>query len=191
MARNISETGIANGELVLADQILQLTDALRGDDAFNLSPSGNFSINGITYPTEDGATSGSVLITDGSGTTGFGIINNVESSSFSITSSFALTASYVDVTVESASFATTASYAIFADIARTSLDQTARQYTASFTTDAVEYTFNHNLSFKYVLVQAYNTSDEMIIPATIRLVDANNTFVRFANPQNGTIVIQK
>jgi len=42
-----------------------------------------------------------------------------------------------------------------------------------------------------VLVQAYDTSDEMIVPATVRLVDANNVFVRFANPQNGTIVIQK
>ena len=191
MARNISETGIANGELVLADQILQLTDALRGDDAFNLSPSGNFSINGVTYPAEDGATSGSVLITDGSGTTGFGIIKSVETASFSTSASFALTASYVDTGAVTSSYAITASHAIFADVARTSLDQSARQYTASFTTDAVEYTFNHNLSFKYVLVQAYNTSDEMIIPATIRLVDANNTFVRFANPQNGTIVIQK
>ena len=191
MARNISETGIANGELVLADQILQLTDALRGDDAFNLAPSGNFSINGVTYPAEDGATSGSVLITDGSGTTGFGIIKSVETASFSTSASFALTASYVDTGAVTSSYAITASHAIFADVARISLDQTARQYTASFTTDAVEYTFNHNLSFKYVLVQAYNTSDEMIIPATIRLVDANNTFVRFANPQNGTIVIQK
>lgn len=191
MARNISETGIATGELVLADQILQLTDALRGDDAFNLSPSGNFSINGVTYPAEDGATSGSVLITDGSGTTGFGIIKSVDSSSFATTASFALTASYVDVTVESASFATTASHAEFADVAATSLDQTARQYTSSFNTDALEYTFTHNLSFKYVLVQAYDTSDEMIIPATVRVVDANNVFVRFANPQNGTIVIQK
>ena len=191
MARNISETGIANGELVLANQILQLTDALRGDDAFNLSPSGNFSINGVTYPAEDGATSGSVLITDGSGTTGFGIIKSVETASFSTSASFALTASYVDTGAVTSSYAITASHAIFADVARISLDQTARQYTASFTTDAVEYTFNHNLSFKYVLVQAYNTSDEMIIPATIRLVDANNTFVRFANPQNGTIVIQK
>ena len=191
MARNISETGIANGELVLANQILQLTDALRGDDAFNLSPSGNFSINGVTYPAEDGATSGSVLMTDGSGTTGFGIIKSVETASFSTSASFALTASYVDTGAVTSSYAITASHAIFADVARISLDQTARQYTASFTTDAVEYTFNHNLSFKYVLVQAYNTSDEMIIPATIRLVDANNTFVRFANPQNGTIVIQK
>ena len=191
MARNISETGIANGELVLADQILQLTDALRGDDAFNLAPSGNFSINGVTYPAEDGATSGSVLMTDGSGTTGFGIIKSVETASFSTSASFALTASYVDTGAVTSSYAITASHAIFADVARISLDQTARQYTASFTTDAVEYTFNHNLSFKYVLVQAYNTSDEMIIPATIRLVDANNTFVRFANPQNGTIVIQK
>jgi len=191
MARNISETGIATGELVLADQILQLTDALRGDDAFNLSPSGNFSINGVTYPAEDGATSGSVLITDGSGTTGFGIIKSVESSSFATTASYALTASAIVVSVESASFATTASYAEFANVAATSLDQTARQYTSSFNTDALEYTFTHNLSFKYVLVQAYDTSDEMILPATVRLVDANNVFVRFANPQNGTIVIQK
>jgi hypothetical protein len=191
MARNISETGIATGELVLADQILQLTDALRGDDAFNLSPSGNFSINGVTYPAEDGATSGSVLITDGSGTTGFGIIKSVESASFATTASFALVASSSLGIQESASYAVSASHAQFADVAATALDQTARQYTQSFNTDAREYTFTHNLSFKYVLVQAYDTSDEMIVPATVRLVDANNVFVRFANPQNGTIVIQK
>ena len=64
-------------------------------------------------------------------------------------------------------------------------------YVNELNTDALEYTFTHNLSFKYVLVQAYDTADEMIVPATVRLVDANNVFVRFSNPQNGTIVIQK
>ena len=42
-----------------------------------------------------------------------------------------------------------------------------------------------------MLVQAYNTADEQVIPEVIRAIDANNTFVKFSNKQNGTIVIQK
>ena len=191
MAKNINEAGIVNGQIVYADQILQLTDALRGDDAYNINLTGSISINDVTYPTTDGIVSGSVLMTDGSGTTGFGLVQSVPSASYAISSSHAQTAESFTGNIESASYAVSASHAQMADVARTSLDSINSTYTSPFTVSSLNYTFNHNLNFKYVVVQAYNTADEQIIPEVIRALDANNTFVKFSNNQNGTIVIQK
>ena len=92
MAKDINEAGIIDGQIVYADQILQITDALRGDDAYNINLTGSISINGIEYPTTDGAVSSSVLMTDGSGVTGFGQVKNAVSSSYA---TLALTASHV------------------------------------------------------------------------------------------------
>ena len=50
MARDISEAGIATGELVLANHVLQLTDAVRGDDAFNVHLTGGIQLNNNFYP---------------------------------------------------------------------------------------------------------------------------------------------
>ena len=191
MAKNISEAGIVNGQIVFADQILQLTDALRGDDAYNINLTGSISINDVTYPTTDGATSGSVLITDGAGVTGFGQVKSVASSSYAVSASHATTAETFTGNIATASYAVSSSHAQIADLARTSLDFVDATYTASFSVSSFNYTFNHNLNFKYVLVQAYNTADEQVIPEVIRAIDANNTFVKFSNKQNGTIVIQK
>ena len=52
---------------------------------------------------------------------------------------------------------------------------------------SANYTFNHNLNFKYVVVQAYDTNDVQIIPSEVKAVDKDNTFVRFADNQNGVI----
>ena len=190
MAKNISEAGIVNGQIVFADQILQLTDALRGDDAYNINLTGSIGINSITYPTTD-AVSGSVLMTDGSGVTGFGQVQSVVSSSYALSASHAQTAETFTGNIATASYAISSSYAQTADVARTSLDYIDATYTSSFSVASFNYTFNHNLNFKYVIVQAYGTNDEQIIPEQIRAVDANNTFVKFSNKQNGTIVIQK
>lgn len=192
MAKNISEVGIVDGQIVYADQILQLTDALRGDDAYNINLSGSISINDITYPTTDGGVSGSVLMTDGSGTTGFGLIQSVPSASYALTSSYSISSSLAQNAIDaiSSSYAITSSYAGFSDVARTSLDFQTTTYTSSFTVMSVNYTFTHNLNFKYVVVQAYDTNDVQIIPSEVKALDANNTFVRFSSNQNGTIVIQ-
>ena len=48
MAKNINEAGIIDGQIVYADQILQITDALRGDDAYNINLTGSISINDVT-----------------------------------------------------------------------------------------------------------------------------------------------
>jgi len=191
MAKNISESGIVDGQIVYADQILQITDALRGDDAYNINLTGSISINSIEYPTTDGAVSGSVLMTDGSGVTGFGLIQSSISSSYATTASYALSAKTLIGTIESASYAVSASHAQMADVAKTSLDKIDAVYTSSFNVSSFNYTFNHNLNFKYVIVQAYNTNDEQIIPETIRVLDKDNVFVKFSNKQNGTIVIHK
>ena len=161
MAKNISEVGIIDGQIVYADQILQLTDALRGDDAYNINLTGSININGIEYPTVDGGVSGSVLMTDGSGTTGFGLVQSVPSSSYAISSSHAVTSSLAINALDavSSSYALTSSYAGFSDVARTSLDFQTTTYVSAFTVSSVNYTFNHNLNFKYVVVQAYNTDD--------------------------------
>ena len=192
MAKNISEVGIVDGQIVYANQILQLTDALRGDEAYNINLSGSISINDIVYPTTDGIVSGSVLMTDGSGTTGFGLVQSVPSASYALTSSHSVTSSLAINAIDavSSSYALTSSYAGFSDVARTSLDFQTTSYTSQFTVSSLNYTFNHNLNFKYVVVQAYNIDDVQIIPSEVRALDANNTFVRFSAPQNGTIVIQ-
>ena len=192
MAKNISEVGIVDGQIVYANQILQLTDALRGDEAYNINLSGSISINDVTYPTTDGGVSGSVLMTDGSGTAGFGLVQSVPSASYALTSSHSITSSLAINAIDavSSSYALTSSYAGFSDVARTSLDFQTTSYTSGFNVSAINYTFNHNLNFKYVVVQAYNLDDVQIIPSEVRALDANNTFVRFSAPQNGTIVIQ-
>ena len=192
MAKNINEVGIVDGQIVYADQILQLTDALRGDDAYNINVSGSISINDVTYPKTDGGVSGSVLMTDGSGTAGFGLVQSVPSSSYALTSSHAITSSLALNALDavSSSYALSSSYAGFSDVARTSLDFQTTTYTSQFTVSSLNYTFNHNLNFKYVVVQAYDTNDVQIIPSEVKALDVNNTFVRFADNQNGTIVIQ-
>ena len=191
MARNIDETGIVDGQVVLADQILQLTDAMRGDDGFNLHLTGNIEINDVFYPTGDGATSGSVLMTDGSGVTSFGLVQSVPTASYAISSSHAAVADVVVGGIDSASYAETASYAHFADVARTSLDTAVSIYTQSLTVGSLNYTVNHNLGFVYPIVQVYDASDELTVPKRVRSVNANTTFIQFSKPQNGTVVIKK
>ena len=191
MARNIDETGIVDGDIVFADQVLQLTDALRGDDGFNLHLTGGIQINDVFYPIGDGATSGSVLMTDASGSTSFGLVQSVPTASFVETASFALTASFLTGIIESASYAISASHAGFADVARTSLDTAITLYTQSLTVGSLNYTVNHNLNFDFPIVQVYDSSGELTLPETVRTVNSNTTFIRFSKPQNGTVVIKK
>jgi len=191
MARNIDETGIVDGQIVFADQVLQLTDALRGDDGFNLHLTENIEINDVFYPKVDGATSGSVLMTDGSGTTGFGLVQSVPSASYAVSASHASIADVVVGGIESASYAETASYAHFAEVARTSLDTAVSLYTQSLTVGSLNYTINHNLNFEFPIVQVYDNVGELTLPETVRTINSNTTFIRFSKPQNGTVVIKK
>jgi hypothetical protein len=89
----------------------------------------------------------------------------------------ATTASYVLQAV-SASFATTASYA--ANISSYNVTQ-------SFSNSST-WTFNHNLGYKSVIVQAYDSSDAQIIPQNIVLTNANTATITFPTNETGYAV---
>ena len=42
----LNESGIQTGQTIQADHILQITNALRGDEAYLLSPSGSIQLTG-------------------------------------------------------------------------------------------------------------------------------------------------
>ena len=178
MAKNISEVGIATGEIVFATHVLQLTDALRGDEAYNLPVSGNISINGNLHPTGSG-NADEVMITNGSGVLTFGVPN-------AATASY-VTSSNVDGpfgfdSVLTASHAITASYVNF--------DSTVKSTFVNQTLVDVA----HNLKSDEVLVQAYDTSGALplqIQPTNVRITDDNNVRVTFSGNTTGYIVITR
>lgn len=59
--------------------------------------------------------------------------------------------------------------------------------TSSFT-NASTWNFNHNLGDKHVIIQAYDTSYNQIIPQTINLVDDNNATILFPTNESGFAV---
>ena len=176
MARNIDETGIVTGNLVLANHVLQLTDALRGDDAFNLFPTGAIQINEHLFPTGS-ATAGQAIIADGSTQLIYGTPN-------------AITASYVSSSnvdgpfgfnsVISASYALTASH----------IDEIFT-VTESFS-NQISVNINHNFNTENVLIQAYEVLPGLrpvqVIPTQVTITDFDNVNVRFTSNTSGYLV---
>ena len=72
MASTISNTGITNGGRITADQITQVTNALTGTEAYNITISGSLNINNapITNLTASGniSSSGTIISSNLSGT---------------------------------------------------------------------------------------------------------------------------
>ena len=179
MARDISEAGIATGELVLANHVLQLTDAVRGDDAFNVHLTGGIQLNNNLYPSGSGSIGDALVLTGDSNIT-FGIPN-------------AATASYVtgsDVygpfgsnSIISSSYAVTASYI-------TNIRDTVRQ---DFTLQTV-VPLNHNFGTENVLVQVYDTTGPtpvMIIPTNVFITDDDNVQLTFTAATTGYAVVSR
>jgi len=117
-------------------------------------------------------------------------------STFAVTASYVLisqTASYVAVAVSasratSAANADTASYVLNAVSASYALTSS---YAASVGINFVQsspsstWTINHNLNNKYPLVQIYDSSDAVIIPATIVGTNTNTVTVTFSTAISG------
>jgi hypothetical protein len=117
-------------------------------------------------------------------------------STFAVTASYVLiaqTASYVAVAVSasratSAANADTASYVLNAISASYALTSS---YAASVGINFVQsspsstWTINHNLNNKYPLVQIYDSSDAVIIPATIVGTNTNTVTVTFSTAISG------
>jgi hypothetical protein len=55
--------------------------------------------------------------------------------------------------------------------------------TGSFSSDT--WVFNHNLNYKYVIVQAYDDTYKQIIPKNIELTDDNTATITFLSPVTG------
>ena len=179
MAENISEAGIATGELVLANHVLQLTDAMRGDEAYNLHMTGGIQINDNFYPSGSGSLGDSLVLTGPSRLT-FGTPN-------------AATASYVtgsDVygpfgsnSIISASYAETASFI-------TNIKDTVREDFTSQTTVNI----NHGFNTENILVQVYDTTGVnpiMIIPTSTTVIDGDNAQVTFTAATTGYVVVSR
>ena len=117
-------------------------------------------------------------------------------STFAVTASYVLiaqTASYVAVAISasratSAANADTASYVLNAVSASYALTSS---YAASVGINFVQsspsttWTINHNLNNKYPLVQIYDSSDAVIIPATIVGTNTNTVTVTFSTAISG------
>ena len=52
-------------------------------------------------------------------------------------------------------------------------------------TASVSWSFVHNLGDKYVMIQAFDTSDQMILPAEIKLASTTSSIITFSEPVEG------
>ena len=181
MARNISEAGIATGELVLANHVLQLTDAMRGDDAFNLHMTGGIQINDNFYPSGSGSLGDSLVLTGPSRLT-FGTPN-------------ALTASYISSSNVDGPFGLdsvlTASYAVSASFITDVKDTVRVDFTSQTSVNV-----NHGFGTQNVLVQVYDTTGAnpvMIDPSnvTTTVTSDDQITVAFATAQTGYVVVSR
>ena len=147
----------------------------------SLDITGSLFVNGTAVSTGSGGTvdTGSLLVTasisdatttytKGDGSTFALTVNNVSNAS---TASIATSASF-------ATTALTASYALTTDLGTSA--------TASFTGST--WTFDHNLNQQYVLIAAYDSSDNAIIPQTVNLTSANQAVITFPTSVQGVAV---
>ena len=181
MAENISEAGIATGQLVLASQILQLTDAMRGDEAYNLHMTGGIQINDNFYPTGSGSLGDGLVLSEASRLT-FGLPN---ANTASYISSSNVDGPFGMDSVATASFALTASYL-------TGVVETFRQ---DFTAQTL-VTVNHNFGTENVVVQTYDTTGAnpvQIDPSTVTttITSDNQITTGFGAPTTGYVVVSK
>lgn len=158
----ISTEGILPGAIIRSEHVLRIINALNGVNVNDIIISGSFTASGSN--TLDGTFSlpfipdNKILITSG----GFVIGTDTSpTASFANTASFAITASY----------ATNIGY----------------NYTASFV-NSPTWVIHHGLNNRIVMIQAYNTTFQQIVPQTIELTDDNTAIITFPKPQSGFAV---
>jgi hypothetical protein len=162
-------------------------------DTGSLMVTGSVTTNVLTFTKGDGSTFALTVDTGSGGTVNTGSLLVTASISNATTtytkgdgSTFALTVNNVQNAstasiATSASFATnalTASYALTTDLGTSA--------TASFTGST--WTFDHNLNQQYVLIAAYDSSNNAIIPQTVNLTSANQAVISFPTSVQGVAV---
>ena len=65
------------------------------------------------------------------------------------------------------------------------------RYLYNQSTSASVWTINHGLNYKYVNINVYDSSDEMLLPQIIKATNANTTTITFATPTAGNAIISK
>ena len=65
------------------------------------------------------------------------------------------------------------------------------RYLYTQSTTASVWTITHGLNYKYVNVNIYDSSDEMLLPQIVKATDANTTTLTFATPTSGHAIISK
>jgi len=117
MAKVLSKTGVRTGQTIQAFHISQSVDAFTGLSAYNITISGGLTVNGYSFPSQDGLAQ-QTLATDGSGNLTFQTLPLAVSASY-------VTSSGVDGplgfdSITTASYAVSASHVEFADLASAS-----------------------------------------------------------------------
>ena len=155
MAKVLSKTGVQTGQTIQAFHISQSVDAFTGLSAYNITISGGLSVNGYSFPTQDGIAD-QVMATDGSGNLTFQTLPLAATASF-ITSS-GVHGPYGGDSITTASYAVSASHVEFADVASAS-------YHAINASDANTATS-----------ASYARTASIVTDSNVAFLDQNNTF---------------
>ena len=117
------------------------------------------------------------------------ISGSVASASYALTASYALNSSGTGFPF-SGSAVITGSLVVTGGITGSMniTNLSSGSYTQSFTNQST-WTVQHNLNSAYVVVQTYDTNEELMLPQTIDLTDANTTTISFPVALSGTAVV--
>ena len=110
-------------------------------------------------------------------------------SNFSSTASYALnvpTASVSASYAATASFTYTASYALSAGVVYSG-SLSGSNVVESFSDQSV-WNFAHNLNYRDVVIQVYDSGYSQVIPESVYLADANNATITFSSPKSGVAI---
>ena len=167
--------------------IIETSYATTGSNTFN----GNQTINGRLNVTSGitGSLFGTSSWSQNAVTSSYAL--QAISASFATTSSYSLTASVALNVPATASYALQALSASYAQTASLALAITDQGYNFTQGIAAVTWSINHNLNTRTPLVDVYNNLYNIIIPAEITSVDANNTQITFATATAGYAILSK
>lgn len=187
MARKFSEAGIERNKIVQDEHVLQLTDALRGEEGYEIRLTGSVHINDYLFPFVSSSDEfGQTLILDNSGPTSSFSLGFPTASFITASNVYGFSGSNSIKLAETASFALTASTAL-----NVSFEEIVSVTFTNTDTINVVHAFGSN----DVVVQVYTTADDdptqfvQIIPDEVRIVNDASVQVLLSGRQSGYVVV--
>jgi hypothetical protein len=199
---SVSVTGTNNyvGKFDSTGGTITLVDSSIQDSGTLVTISSDVTIEGILTAREihmDYVTS-SVLFTSGSNKFGDTLDDTHQfTGSVNITGSISLNGQAIGtgkldetafnnyVSGSESQFAGTSSYAIYAENAVIVSGQTK---TLTVSSASTTWSFVHNLGYKFPAINVFDSSDKVVIPTEIEVIDSNNLKVYFNEAQTGTVI---